>query len=132
MERVMKLENMTLEKFNLRNTNRLRKATPRSYRSKYSKIIYFAVIAIFVVIFTFFLFNNKVIANSQVNTSSNIHETYYTSINIKNGDTLWEIAEQFVNDPSEINSYVDNLKKINNLTNDIICQGQHLIVYYHK
>ncbi len=57
--------------------------------------------------------------------------TYYKSIEIQPGDTLWGIAEETMT--SAYNStaeYVQVLKDINNLQSDDIQSGQYLIIQY--
>lgn len=58
--------------------------------------------------------------------------TYYKSIEIRKGDTLWDIAEQ--TKPADCGStaeYVQVLKDMNRLGSDDIQSGQHLIVAYN-
>lgn len=55
--------------------------------------------------------------------------TYYKSIEIRKGDTLWDIAEQ--TKPADCGStaeYVQVLKDMNRLGSDDIQSGRHLIV----
>lgn len=57
--------------------------------------------------------------------------TYYKSIVIQPGDTLWAIAEDTM--PSEYHStaeYVEVLKDMNGLLTDDIQSGQNLIIAY--
>ena len=64
-------------------------------------------------------------------TDSGDPHTYYKSIEIRKGDTLWEIAEQMK--PSDCGStaeYVQVLKDINNLESNDIQSGRHLIIAY--
>ena len=58
--------------------------------------------------------------------------TYYKSIEIRKGDTLWDIAEQ--TKPADFGStaeYVQVLKDMNRLESDDIQSGRHLIVAYN-
>ena len=57
--------------------------------------------------------------------------TYYKSIEIRSGDTLWGIAKE--NMPSGYDStleYVQELMEMNGLSSDNIEAGQHLIIAY--
>ena len=57
---------------------------------------------------------------------------YYTSITVESGDTLWDIAREYKkSETSDINSYIDEIKSINNLTSDNITAGQNLIIVYY-
>ena len=54
---------------------------------------------------------------------------YYKSIEIKSGDTLWEIAEDNLTDEySSVPEYVQALKEMNNLDSDQIQTGRNLII----
>nr|WP_294492289.1 LysM peptidoglycan-binding domain-containing protein [uncultured Mediterraneibacter sp.] len=57
--------------------------------------------------------------------------TYYTSIEIRPGDTLWAIAEEnLTDDYDSVSEYVRVLKEINQLDSDEIHSGQNLIIAY--
>lgn len=58
---------------------------------------------------------------------------YYTSIEVKYGETLWSIAEQNMDTDhySDINAYIKEVKKINLLNEDDIKAGQHIIIPYY-
>ena len=59
-------------------------------------------------------------------------ETYYTSIEIRNGDSLWSIADRYVKDSGMTTAqYVRQLKNMNRLTEDTILTGQYLTVAYY-
>lgn len=55
--------------------------------------------------------------------------TGYRSIEIRKGDTLWEIAERTKPaDSVSTPEYVQVLKEMNHLSSDTIMTGQHLII----
>ena len=55
----------------------------------------------------------------------------YKSIEIEQGDTLWELAEEYMTDDYlSVQEYVQDLKRMNHLTDDTIISGQYLIVAY--
>lgn len=57
---------------------------------------------------------------------------YYTSIRVDGGDTLWEIAEEYRTEEYEdINSYIDEVKKINHLSTSKITDGMYLCIPYY-
>lgn len=59
--------------------------------------------------------------------------TYYKSIRIQPGDTLWNIAEKYMPESCDsINDYIETLKEINNLKSDQIISGHNLIIVYTK
>jgi len=58
---------------------------------------------------------------------------YYTSIQIKNGDTLWSIAKKYITDDyNNIQEYIDEVKSINQLGPDDIHSGQYLTIPYYS
>ena len=58
---------------------------------------------------------------------------YYKSIEIKKGDSLWSIANEYCEDTyyDSIKDYVEELREINNLKSEKIHYGQRLIVAYY-
>ena len=59
-------------------------------------------------------------------------ESLYKSIQIQDGDTLWEIAEEYKTSEYEsIYDYIDDLMAINGLVTDQIQEGQYLTVVYN-
>lgn len=59
-------------------------------------------------------------------------EKYYKSITIEQGDTLWDIAEEYMTDDYDsIDEYVSALKHMNNMSGDKILAGDTLLVVYH-
>lgn len=64
-------------------------------------------------------------------TRSPAMEKYYTSIEIQKGDSLWSIAEEYLeNSGMTVAQYVKELKNINGLKEDTIHSGQYLAVMY--
>lgn len=57
--------------------------------------------------------------------------SYYTSIMIEKGDTLWGIAEEYAPQTNlSVPEYVKQLKQMNHLGEDVIHAGCHLVVMY--
>lgn len=60
-------------------------------------------------------------------------EPYYKSIQIQDGDSLWEIASRYKEGSSmSTHEYVDCLIQMNSLKKDTIHAGQYLTVVYYK
>lgn len=59
---------------------------------------------------------------------------YYKSIAVSNNDTLWSIAEQYMNNDyyDSINDYIDEVKRMNSLSGDSIHYGEYLIIPYYN
>ena len=59
--------------------------------------------------------------------------TYYKSVEIQPGDTLWDIAEDTMTSEYDSTSeYVRVLKDMNNLSSDQIQAGMHLVIAYES
>ncbi len=109
-----------------------RRAVPGRDRAKRST---FAVSGIAVFTAALFIIFGLLIAGSFqsfAQDESGIRETYYKSITIEKGDTLWNIAEEYITDDFDsIEEYISALKNMNNLKNDRIFFGDKLIVAYN-
>ena len=56
---------------------------------------------------------------------------YYTSIQLQAGDSLWDIAEEYMDGSGySKKEYVEVLKRMNGLSSDRIHAGQYLTVVY--
>lgn len=57
---------------------------------------------------------------------------YYKSIEIKSGDTLWGIAEEYMTgEYASVQEYINEIKQINHLTSDNIHDSKHLMIAYY-
>lgn len=56
---------------------------------------------------------------------------YYKSVELKQGDSLWSIAETYKLKGTDTRKYIAELMKINNLTSDKINRNKHLIIMYY-
>ena len=65
--------------------------------------------------------------------STEVSYKYYKSITITNDDTLWSIAEQYMDEDhyQSINDYINEVKNMNAMTDDVIHYGEHLIIPYY-
>ena len=59
---------------------------------------------------------------------------YYKSITISNGDSLWSIANEYMDDEhySSTNDYIKEVKHLNSLKSDYISYGESIIVPYYS
>lgn len=65
--------------------------------------------------------------------TSDISYKYYNSIIIHPGDSLWSIAESYVDSHYDsIEAYVKEVMNINHLTDDTIQAGSYLIIPYYS
>ena len=58
---------------------------------------------------------------------------YYKSIAVTSHDTLWSIAEEYMDELhyDSITDYIEEVKSMNSLTNDTIHYGEYLIIPYY-
>lgn len=73
---------------------------------------------------------------SSANTGNEeLHFKYYTNIRVVYGETLWEIADEYMDDRqySDKESYIAEVRNINHLDEESSIQaGQYLIVPYYS
>ncbi|RDU23044.1 LysM peptidoglycan-binding domain-containing protein [Anaerosacchariphilus polymeriproducens] len=77
---------------------------------------------------------NFISSSSTMNKHSNSNRKYYTSIMIKNGDTLWAIANNYYdynNEVTNINEYIKEIKLVNGLSDEHINSGEYLTLPYY-
>jgi LysM repeat protein len=60
-------------------------------------------------------------------------QKYYTSIEVQYGETLWAVAERYIDYAyyADIGAYIKEVKRINHLRNDEIKAGCYLVVPYY-
>lgn len=105
-----------------------RRQRARQRRGQFLKLAacIFAMIIIFAFSISFFSLKGKAEEEPKFK--------YYTSIEIKYGDTLWTIAERYMDATYyNRNSYIDELKSINHIhEEDEIIAGKMLIIPYYS
>ena len=71
--------------------------------------------------------------SSAKNAPSQESSKYYKSIVVSESDTLWSIAEDYMDEAhyGSIYEYIREVMQINSLTNDAIYADTHLIVPYY-
>ncbi len=77
------------------------------------------------------IFNGSLASAHEEQETTMIGSTCYKSILIEKGDTLWNLAEEYMTDDySSVQEYVQDLKRMNRLKDDKIISGEYLIVAY--
>lgn len=73
----------------------------------------------------------KATTNDEANT---VYYKYYTQIEIESGDSLWEIAGEYMaNGPYESRTdYMEEVAELNQLSSTTIKAGQHLVIPYYE
>lgn len=92
----------------------------------------------FLLVMTFFLIVTTSITvssfrSSAKNDPARENTKYYKSIVVSDSDTLWSIAEDYMDEThyGSINEYIREVMQINRLTSDAIYADAHLIVPYY-
>ncbi len=93
----------------------------RRRRQQFQITVLLATIAMLVAILFFFqLSSNSVIGSKD-------YEVKYISVQVKENDTLWDLAKEFINyDYYDIDEYIDTVILINGMSSDKILPGQRL------
>ena len=84
-------------------------------------------------VFTFSFSISSFLSNAKAE-SSPVAYKYYKSITISNGETLWSIAKENMDDVhyASINDYIKEVKQVNSLKSDSISYGANIIVPYYS
>ncbi|MCF8002122.1 MAG: LysM peptidoglycan-binding domain-containing protein [Halanaerobiales bacterium] len=91
-------------------------------KAKYSKLLVLTVIILSMILLISVL-SFKAMTEKEI---------YYKDIEIKNGQTLWQIAESEFGSDSNIRKYVYQIKQINNLNDSNLSPGQIIKVPIEK
>ncbi len=88
---------------------------------------------LFLALFAGFVFGS-VIARTQSCMAQVNENKYFTNITVMEGDSLWSVAEQYMDEEhySSIYDYMNELRKMNNLTSDNLYVGQNLVITYYS
>lgn len=102
-------------------------------RANISKSYRIVIIGIVLAIMFVSFLCASVAVKAQGNPASANDKIYYTNIMVDNGDTLWDIASEYVNYDhyNSVYEYMNYLKELNNLTSDALYAGTHLMVVYY-
>ena len=65
--------------------------------------------------------------------STEVSYKYYKSITVASDDTLWSIAEKYMDEDhyDSITDYIGEVKRMNSLTDDVINYGEYLVIPYY-
>lgn len=70
---------------------------------------------------------------TKANTDMDMSFKYYTNIMIEYGDTLWNIADNYIDDEfyQSKQAYVNEVMSINHLQDENVKSGQYIVVPYY-
>ncbi|WP_461811181.1 LysM peptidoglycan-binding domain-containing protein [Faecalimonas sp.] len=103
-------------------------------RVKTIKIIKtFLVLPVLLVILGWTIYCGGVLSNAHGNLEEDpVGFKYYRSIEIKQGDTLWGIAQKYMTEEySSPQEYIEEIKQLNGLTSNSLQESKHLLVAYY-
>ena len=105
----------------------------RIRRQKEMRKNFLLVVMTVCLVITFSISMNGFLSNAKDDSIETSYK-YYKSITIENGDTLWSIAEEYMDAEhyDSVNDYIKEAKQMNTLANDNITYGQCLIVPYYS
>ena len=93
--------------------------------------VLFSVLAIVLVIISA-VSCHAIISDANTGTDG-MYFKYYTSVEVAPGESLWSIAENYLDDHYEGHQqYISEVVSINHLQDDGITSGQYLIVPYYS
>jgi hypothetical protein len=49
----------------------------------------------------------------------------------KQPDTLWSLESQYNNGTEDRDTYINNIKQLNHMSNDTIIDGSYILLYYY-
>lgn len=104
------------------------KATHRSNKG----ILFVITAAILVFLLGFFLGSRNI---NEVEAKDYTADTvkYYTSVEIEDGDTLWEIADEYMSQEFEDKeAFIDEVCEMNHITGSMIRSGSTILVPYYR
>lgn len=90
------------------------------------------VIILAIIIFAV-IFGGVIIRRNVAAASVGQKTRYYTSVQLRSGDSLWSIADRYCPDGVEIRSYIEELRRLNGIENDrALSSDSYISVYYYK
>lgn len=90
----------------------------RKYRIINKRRFYLFLTSVFIIIAMIVL---SLVSNNKVHSS--YYEIEYVSIEVKEGDTLWNIASKYLTDYSDIRKAIYDIKALNKLDSSYIYPG---------
>lgn len=129
----MNRENRPSGNSNNKNHKNIPQKNSRRKKKAAYKLAGILLTVIIVIALSVFLSDRLVSAHDNADSHSSDRPKYYKSIQIKAGDTLWQIAEQNMsNEYDSITDYILEVKRINNLASDNIQSSQYLMIPYYS
>lgn len=92
----------------------------------------FMAVLTVVLVLTLAISYHAILSEATSGTEGTLYK-YYTSIEVKYGDSLWSIAETYANEEyRSVRDYIAEVMEINHLEEESVSAGQYLIVPYYS
>ena len=108
----------------------IRRSGVKRVRTVYVEKLIFFVAAMIIALILSIIAGRKLVSAHDNRKNEPVNFTYYKSIEVQEGDTLWDIASAYADEDTSVKAYVKELKKINHLDSDSIQEGSYLTVAY--
>lgn len=90
-----------------------------------------ALILFFTVLASVLIISNCLCANQVKASSAKAENIYYKTVEVEEGDTLWDLADRYMGEKSfSRQEYIEQVKELNHLIGDTIESGAYLMVPY--
>ena len=108
------------------------RASSRRKRSVHVKKLFVGIFSLLMILGLSAFYGSGLVSAHDNVKDDPVRCKYYKSIQIHSGDTLWNIAEEYITEDYEsFNAYITEVKKINKLSSDQIQDSQYLTVPYY-
>jgi len=126
MEEIFAEEFVTAK--NISNRRRLNNFNKRERELQLQKRLIISVIAIAVFVLIAFV----LVQGVKASTESNKRTKTFSSVEVKPGDTVWSIANEYMSDEyTDVNELVNEIEKTNHISANSITAGSYIIVPYY-
>lgn len=114
----------------IRSERRIRRNRARRQREIMKNFLIFAMTLCMIITCSIVLSSFR---SNAKDDSAEASYKYYKSIVVSDSDTLWSIAEEYMDGDhyDSINDYIKEVKAMNSLSDDSIHYGTHLIIPYY-
>ncbi|MBQ9140465.1 MAG: LysM peptidoglycan-binding domain-containing protein [Lachnospiraceae bacterium] len=94
--------------------------------------IVFSILAVFLILI--FSFSYNVLTTQANDDMEGVKYKYFTYHEVQKGETLWSIAENYIDYDfyDTIQDYIDELKDMNHINEDIIKVGEEIVITYYS